>query len=683
MKKSTIITWLIIILAIAGISFGAYQYYFKEDSKSTLTVVEKQWIENNKNNIIDFGITNDIEVFTSEGKGLIFDFLTDLEEDTKLEFNKIPVNKDAKEENDYRFEVVEKAKKDDILVYQDHYVLLQTEEQEYNSLNDITNLKIGVLKQDLEKVNHYMVDRNKLAFQTYNTIEELMDAIHKKGKEGQLEVDAIIIPKMYYLKEITANKDLKIVYNMNDITLDYIISLGDTNRLNTILKKYFKKWSKEEYRNSFNDNFSSTYFKLYEVAEQTVSDFRSKTYTYGFVNNRPYHVMIEDSVYGYTPKQLDSFAKMADIEIKYQPYKSLTALQNAFNSNQIDFFYDDTKNKKYSIDTYETSAILNNRIAIISPYRKDVMVNSLQSLKGMEVATLKDSKIEEELKEIGAKVQSYDTVEELVKSKKPMIALDYYNYDYYKTTEFSNYKLDYTTAVLNHGYLVRDIKANRVFANFLDFYIQIVGETSSINNQIYLLHQLGNKPTIFKHLLILLGGVVIVVLGYFGIKKYKEVKNNVNSVSKLDKLRYIDSLTSLKNRTYLNEQIEAWDDSEVYPQAIVIVDLNNIAYVNDNYGHQEGDLIIKEAANKLITTQIENSEIIRTDGNEFLIYMVGYDEKQVITYIRKLTKEMKDLSHGYGAAIGYSMIQDAIKTIDDAVNEATLDMRSNKEELNN
>ena len=42
----------------------------------------------------------------------------------------------------------------------------------------------------------------------------------------------------------------------------------------------------------------------------------------------------------------------------------------------------------------------------------------------------------------------------------------------------------------------------------------------------------------------------------------------------------------------------------------------------------------------------------------------------------------KDISHGFGAAIGYSMITDAIKTIDDAINEATQDMKNNKEENN-
>ena len=41
---------------------------------------------------------------------------------------------------------------------------------------------------------------------------------------------------------------------------------------------------------------------------------------------------------------------------------------------------------------------------------------------------------------------------------------------------------------------------------------------------------------------------------------------------------------------------------------------------------------------------------------------------------------MKNLPHEFGAAIGYSMIDDSIKTIDDAINEATLEMINSKEE---
>ena len=144
----------------------------------------------------------------------------------------------------------------------------------------------------------------------------------------------------------------------------------------------------------------------------------------------------------------------------------------------------------------------------------------------------------------------------------------------------------------------------------------------------------------------------------------------------------MDMLTSLKNRNYLNDNIDTWDASKVYPQTIIIIDLNNIAYINDNYGHNAGDEEIKEAANVLIKNQVINSDIMRTNGNEFLIYLVGYKDRQIELYIKKLNKELKELSHGFGAAIGYSMITDDIKTIDDAINEATIDMRKIKEEAN-
>ena len=112
-----------------------------------------------------------------------------------------------------------------------------------------------------------------------------------------------------------------------------------------------------------------------------------------------------------------------------------------------------------------------------------------------------------------------------------------------------------------------------------------------------------------------------------------------------------------------------------------MIDLNNVKYINDNYGHEEGDQLIIEAAGILVNTQLENSEIIRTDGNEFLIYLVGYSERQVETYTKKLSKELKRLPHEFGAGVGYSMIVDKIKTLDDAINEATLEMIANKEDF--
>ena len=76
---------------------------------------------------------------------------------------------------------------------------------------------------------------------------------------------------------------------------------------------------------------------------------------------------------------------------------------------------------------------------------------------------------------------------------------------------------------------------------------------------------------------------------------------------------------------------------------------------------------------------MDRSDIVRTDGNEFLIYLLSYDEQFVSSYAKKISKLLKDLPHENGATTGYSMIEDDMKTIEDAINEAILDMATNRE----
>ena len=167
--------------------------------------------------------------------------------------------------------------------------------------------------------------------------------------------------------------------------------------------------------------------------------------------------------------------------------------------------------------------------------------------------------------------------------------------------------------------------------------------------------------------------IIVIVLAILRLKKEKKVRVTE------EKSRYIDPLTSLKNRNYLSVNLDKWDDNKVYPQAVIVIDLNDLKDINNELGYQEGDIVIKAAANILINNQLKNTDIIRTDGNEFMIYMVGYNEDQVVLYMRKLYKLMKDLPHEKGATLGYSMILNDIKLIEDAINDAVLDIKKNKE----
>ena len=62
-----------------------------------------------------------------------------------------------------------------------------------------------------------------------------------------------------------------------------------------------------------------------------------------------------------------------------------------------------------------------------------------------------------------------------------------------------------------------------------------------------------------------------------------------------------------------------------------------------------------------------------------MIYMVGYDEDHVVLYMRKLYKLMKELPHELGATLGYSMILNDVKLVEDAINDAVVDIKNSKD----
>ena len=341
---------------------------------------------------------------------------------------------------------------------------------------------------------------------------------------------------------------------------------------------------------------------------------------------------------------------------------------------------------KLDDNVYDTISIYDEKIVIVSHNDNDLIIDSVNSLKDKDVYAIKNSKIANYLEERGVNViESSNTSSMLNKlDKNSIIALERVAYNYYRQKNLNEYKIDYEFPLKKeYSFTFKDSEENKVFMNFFNFYLSYINEKVTINNTLYNLTSIRESSNILGELIgvsVISGLLIVSLLTLKEIKKKAKAKFK-KKLSKEEKLKYIDMLTSLKNRNYLNDNISVWDESEIYPQAVIVVDLNNIAYINDNYGHAEGDELIKEAANILIKNQLSNSEIIRTNGNEFLIYLVGYDEKQTVSYLKKLNRALKDLSHGFGAASGYSMINDGIKTIDDAINEATIEMRTNKEEM--
>ena len=674
-KKIGIIA--IVVILILG-SIGVVRFFTKEDQKTTLTVIEKKWIEDNKNKVIDFSALNNIPIINDNGSGLLFDFITDLESDTGLEFNKLSYEENNNPQTEYALLKKDKSTSKDLILYQDNYALISKEEKYYTSINEIKDLKVGVLNDSLKDVENYLKGSLNLTYQGYNTNDELLTALANN------EVNAIVLPKLDYLENILKTNDMHIVYNITEYKTNYTIKLGDNDKLNKIITKYFNKWQKKDLKDSFNKHLANTYFTYKEISEKNQTDFRSRRYTYGFVANPPYDMAINGSLKGFNHEIISDFAKVAGIEIDYKQYSSVENMLKDFETNKLDLLLNNFNNSKINTKTFKTLPVYDSKIAIITDKNTDLTVNNVTSLQDKTILTIKDSKISRYIKSNGVKTKEYQNIKDLINKIKAddIAAIDEYTYDYYVRLELKNYKKLNTLDIdNNYGFISQNKNEN--LNDFFNFYLSFVNIKEMMNDS-YKNLLLSNNNN--KNLQLILSCIVIVLLAIAGIitKIIFGKKKNINSkLSKTDKLRYVDTLTSLKNRNYLNDNMTAWDNSEAYPQSVIIIDLNNIAYINDNFGHAEGDKVIVEAASILINHQLSDSEILRTNGNEFLIFIIGHDEKSVVTYIRKLNKEFKELSHGFGAAIGYSMINDEIKTIDDAINEATLDMRNNKEEVKN
>ena len=91
-------------------------------------------------------------------------------------------------------------------------------------------------------------------------------------------------------------------------------------------------------------------------------------------------------------------------------------------------------------------------------------------------------------------------------------------------------------------------------------------------------------------------------------------------------LLFTDPLTGLSNRLQYN-QLEADLELCTQPQAWLVIDLNNLKYINDHYGHLAGDRMLIRFA-KLLRQQFPQELLFRMGGDEFLLVIRNIGEKE-------------------------------------------------------
>ncbi|HET6760482.1 MAG TPA: diguanylate cyclase, partial [Gemmatimonadaceae bacterium] len=120
-----------------------------------------------------------------------------------------------------------------------------------------------------------------------------------------------------------------------------------------------------------------------------------------------------------------------------------------------------------------------------------------------------------------------------------------------------------------------------------------------------------------------------------------------------DKLRMIsltDGLTGIDNRRSLEDRLhEMWQHSVRLhePIALIICDIDKFKSVNDNYGHQAGDSVLKEFAQLLKAEKREIDRVGRYGGEEFLLILSGTVLDAAVTFAERLREKVEGHTFSY------------------------------------
>ena len=119
----------------------------------------------------------------------------------------------------------------------------------------------------------------------------------------------------------------------------------------------------------------------------------------------------------------------------------------------------------------------------------------------------------------------------------------------------------------------------------------------------------------------------------------------------------IDPLTGLENRAAWDEDVMAEEARRVrYARSVTIVsaDLDNLKAVNDRYGHEAGDRLIRAAANLLRTHARDADRLARVGGDEFLILMPETDLHGAGRYLARVRSAIRRIQATEVAALQLS-----------------------------
>ncbi len=145
-----------------------------------------------------------------------------------------------------------------------------------------------------------------------------------------------------------------------------------------------------------------------------------------------------------------------------------------------------------------------------------------------------------------------------------------------------------------------------------------------------------------------------------------EVKKRTRELEDMTKR---DSMTNLYNHSYIYEYLNHQIATANEKSSIVIgvIDIDDFKKINDTYGHQVGDEVIKSVSTLLVSSLRDHDLIGRYGGEEFLVILCDLEYDKCLNILERIRKdihsqEFDSLDHHISISIGMSQWHDETAT---------------------
>ncbi len=206
--------------------------------------------------------------------------------------------------------------------------------------------------------------------------------------------------------------------------------------------------------------------------------------------------------------------------------------------------------------------------------------------------------------------------------------------------------------------------------------------------------------TLVSHLFYLSSSIIILSISqgirdsliFSNLYLQKDLKDLVHKktaeAQKNKELANIDELTGIPNLRAIKQKLnKALNKEEATELTLVFIDLNGFKTINDTYGHDSGDSVLKTTAERLKEIIRKNDYLARIGGDEFLLIFQASNEGD--KFINGLSNDIKTIVaapiayHGnilrVGVSVGYANYPEDGKTIEELIKIADKAMYEDKQ----